>query len=374
MGIAATLTACGPDRPVERPLAFADLKGWRQDDHAAAFAVFRRFCTAEMPGDAALAYVCKAADTSGLLEGDAARTFFETHFIPVEIVPKDASGERPGFLTGYYEPEFDGALERTGPFQHPLYARPDDLVAVDPEQLHPGLPKGAQFARRVGDANGTERLEPYPDRAAIEDGVLGDKAVPLVYLREPGEAFIVQVQGSTRIRLQDGRMIRVAYAGKNGQPYTAIGKVLVERGAVPLEEMNLERLLGWLRDHREEAHAVMRMNRSFVFFRFAGELAPEDGPIGAAGLPMVPGRSLAVDRTVWPYGTPVWLEGDLPAVNGEEPLARLLIALDTGSAIVGPARGDFYWGSGQQAGTLAGRTRHRVRFVALKPRAVKVSR
>ncbi len=368
MALAAPLVACGKTTPVERPVAFSSLSGWNEEGHAAAFTVFKRFCAHETPKDAALAAVCAAASAAPAeLDERAARAFFETHFTPVEIVPAGTEGRYPGFLTGYYEPEFEGSLTQTETFQAPLLARPNDLESLPPGESFPGLPEGLQFARRkTGEAGGVA-YEPYPDRAAIEDGALGDKAVPLVYLREPGEAFIVQVQGSTRIRLQDGKVVRVAYAGKNGHPYSSIGKIIVERGAMPLESMTLASLLGWLREHPTEARDVMRMNRSFVFFRLAEELAPEDGPVGAAGMPLTPGSSLAVDQKIWSYGLPVWLETELPIPGMDAPLQRLTIALDTGSAIIGPARGDFFWGWGPGAGTWAGDTRHKVRFVVLKP-------
>ena len=188
-------------------------------------------------------------------------------------------------------------------------------------------------------------------------------------MREPGEAFIIHVQGSARIRLDDGSVMRVAYAGRNGRPYTSIGRLLVQQGEMDLETMTLEKLMGWLKDHPEPAKALMRQNQSYIFFREASELAPEDGPIGGAGIPLVPGRSLAVDRSLWAYGLPVWLDGQLPlTLDTAEPLQRLMIAQDTGSAIVGPARGDFFFGSGEEAGRRAGLLRHPVRFVVLQPK------
>jgi membrane-bound lytic murein transglycosylase A len=190
-----------------------------------------------------------------------------------------------------------------------------------------------------------------------------------VFVRDAVEVFVIQVQGSARIRLADGSIVRVAYAGRNGLPYTSIGRILVERGHIPLAEMSLERLMAWLRANPEAGREVMRQNRSYVFFRRADELDPADGPIGGAGIPLTPGRSLAVDRTLWSYGLPFWLEGELPlAHGGSEPLRRLMIAQDTGTAIVGPTRGDFFFGSGPEAGTRAGLLRHATRFVVLLPK------
>jgi membrane-bound lytic murein transglycosylase A len=353
------------------PLPFSDLAGWEADDHAAALKVFRRSCEAIVsdtpalrPADrtsADLRAVCQAALA---LPKDCARPearrFFETHFAPMHVRP--ASGR--GFLTGYFEPEYEGSLTPTPDFSTPLLERPDDLVTLPQGETLPGLEPGLQAGRRTAAG-----LEPYPDRAAIEAGALADRAKPVVFLRDAVEAFVIHVQGSARIRLTGGGTVRVAYAGRNGRPYTSIGRILVEEGHVPLGEMSLERLMAWLRANPEQGRDIMRRNRSYIFFRLAEELDPADGPIGGAGLPLTPGRSLAVDRAVWSYGLPFWLEGELPVPGAEsEPLRRLMIAQDTGSAIVGPARGDFFFGSGAEAGTRAGLLRHAARFVVLAPK------
>ncbi len=352
------------------PLSFQDLAGWNADHHTAAFQAFLRSCRAldakatelrpaQAPRDDLLAVCREALETPDAGNAEA-REFFEAHFQPLAVTPLSGSG----FLTGYYEPEFQGSRTPYGAYKVPLLDRPADLVTVLQGETLPGLEKGLQAARRTKDG-----YEPYPDRAAIEDGALRSRAAPIVYLEEPGEAFIIHVQGSARIRLTDGSVMRVAYAGRNGRPYTSIGRLLVQQGEMDLESMTLEKLLGWLKDHPEPARALMRQNRSYIFFREATELRPEDGPIGGAGVPLTAGRSLAVDRSLWSYGLPVWLEGELPmTLERAEPLRRLMIAQDTGSAIVGPARGDFYVGSGAAAGTRAGQLRQPVRFVVLRPK------
>jgi membrane-bound lytic murein transglycosylase A len=351
-------------------LSFKDLDAWADDDHEAAFKAFLRSCRtldssaselrpAQMP-EHRLVAVCREALKNENLSRSQARRFFETHFQPFAVIPHTGSG----FLTGYYEPEFEGSRTPDAVYKAPLLNRPDDLVTIPQGENRPGLDKGLQAARRT-----PHGYEPYPDRAAIEDGALGSLAKPLVYLREPGEAFIIHVQGSARIRLADGSVMRVAYAGRNGRPYTSIGRLLVQRGEMDLESMTLAKLMGWLESHPGPARDLMRQNQSYIFFREATELAPEDGPIGGAGFPLVPGRSLAVDRSLWAYGLPVWLDGQLPlALDRAEPLRRLMIAQDTGSAIVGPARGDFFFGSGAEAGRRAGLLRHPVRFVVLQPK------
>lgn len=352
-------------------LAFADLRGWQRDTHGQAFAAFLKTCEA-MATNAPelrparhiappLAAICRKAITLGPIDDQKAKAFFEAEFEPW-LVAND--GNSTGLLTGYYEPEFCGSLTPTAEYKVPLLARPDDLETIPEGETRHGIDPDLRGARRLEGG-----FTPYPTRAEIEDGALGDKAQPLVYLKWPSEAFIIQVQGSTRIRLDDGKVLRLAYAGRNGQPYTSIGRLLIERGAILPDEMSLQKLMGWLDANPEEARDIMRSNLSYIFFRIADELSPQDGPIGGAGTPLVPERSLAVDRRFWSYGLPFWLEGSMPlGTGGDQPLQKLMIAQDTGSAILGGARGDYFFGSGEKAGTLAGLMRHRVRFIVLQPR------
>ncbi len=355
------------------PIDFAVLPGWAEDDHDAAFAAFMRSCNGparDAPGNAVtlrpgialsheLAAICEAARD---WQGDT-RLFFEVHFSPYRVVPKDGDP----FLTGYYEPEYDGSREPHPDFPAPLRARPPDLVTRNAQNPLPDIDAALAAARRLPDGS----HGPYPDRAAIMDGAIDDLAPPIVHLRHPAQAFIIHVQGSARIRLADGGVMRVGYAGRNGHPFTAIGRLLVERGVIPLEEMNLERLLGWLEapENSQAADALMRENRSYIFFAENPALGAESGPVGGAGVALTPHRSLAIDRNIWPYGLPFWLSGTLPdADNRPQPLARLMIAQDTGSAITGVARGDYFAGSGDEAGRQAGHIRHRPDFVVLLPR------
>jgi len=349
------------------PLNFKDLPGWADDDHGAAFAVLLSSCDAILDGAPELRpagstgehllAVCHAAKTEEI--GDP-KAFFEKHFVPHAIATE--SGQ--GFLTGYFEPEYEGSLEASEDYPVPLLARPHDLITIPAGESLPGIPDHLQAAARTDDG-----YAPYPDRAAIEDGALGERATPIVHLRHASEAFIIHVQGSSRIRLPDGGVVRVGYAGRNGHPYTSIGRIIVEQGAIERDEMSLERLLGWLKANPDEARDIMRRNQSYIFFTILDELGPDDGPIGGAGVSLTPGRSLAVDRQLWRYGLPFWLDGYIPDTDGvERRLQRLMIAQDTGSAIVGPARGDFFTGTGEKAGTQAGLIRHRPRFVVLLPR------
>lgn len=351
-------------------LAFADLRGWRADDHAAAFATFRRsaerMLAAAPPSGAtaAAAEALLAVARDAVESGSDARSFFEQRFRPHLVrVPGGA-----GLLTGYYEPEIEGRREAGAGFSVPLLGRPDDLVMFTEAAPAPAnFPAGYVAARKKPDGT----LEPYPDRGAIEDGALAGRGLELVFLRDAADAFFAQIQGSLRVRLGDGTVLRVAYAGRNGHPYTSIGRVLLQEGTLPREAMTMQSIRAFIAADAARGRALMRRNRSYVFFRIDDTLGPADGPRGGEGVPLVPGRSLAVDRSIWPYGAPFWLEGALPNPAGGRytELRRLVVAQDTGSAILGAARGDLFCGSGQAAGELAGGIKEPVRFVALLPRA-----
>jgi len=354
------------------PVAYDVLAGWMDDDHGAALAAFRISCRAMVddhpalrPAAAAVPGLRRICDSAlaGTTPTDpvAARRFFEAHFTPFRVTPDSGAG----FLTGYYQPEVAASLTRTADFAAPVYGRPPDLVTLAPDDPRGALDPALAAARRT--AGG---LEPYPDRAAILAGALAGQGLERLYLRDEAEVFIVQVQGSASARLADGRRLRLTYAGRNGHPYTSIGRILIAEGHIPAAEMSLARLMGWLRANPAEARRVMSANRSYVFFEVTAETDPDAGPTGGAGVPLTPGRSLAVDRSVWSYGLPVFIESTvltLPAPEGR--LARLTIAQDTGSAIVGPARADYFWGSGDEAGVRAGLTRHPLGFTVLWPRA-----
>ena len=268
-------------------------------------------------------------------------------------------------LTAYYEPDFAGSPVPTADFTTPLLALPGDLVVVRPDEAGPDLPPGTTVARRT-----EAGLVPYPDRAAIETGALGDAARPLVFVRDAVDAFIIQVQGSARIRLPDGGSLRVAYAGRNGQPYSSIARLVVQRLGIPPSQLDADRLTGWLRANPTDARDLMRRNKSYVFFRVAEELGPEDGPVGTVGVPLIAGRSIAIDPAVWSFGLPVWLDGSLPRPDGgRATLQRLTVGQDSGTAITGPTRADLFLGAGEAAGREAGLVREQVRFVVLWPKA-----
>lgn len=354
------------------PVRFADLPGWATAGHAAALAALARQARAWGDGGPktralgidgeALARIARAAAALGDADEATARAFFEAHFEPRRVIPGDG---RP-FLTGYFEPELDGSRRPTERFRVPLLARPDDLVDVDAANRPAGFDPSYAFARAT-----PEGLVPYFDRDEIEAGALVGRGLELVFVEDPVDAFFVHVQGSVRIRLEGGGVMRLAYAAKAGHPYTSIAKELIARGVATPEAMTADVLRAWLKAHPDEAPALMRRNRSYVFFAEQPDLDPDLGAVAAAKVQLTPRVSLAVDRRLHTFGTPIFVDADLPLGEGGAlaPFRRLMIAQDTGSAIVGPARGDVFVGLGAEAGRLAGLVRHEPRaFVVLTPR------
>lgn len=369
-----------PDRLTLEPASFAELDGWQDDRQDEALAAFRRSCAAleKRPADAAVSPeriggtvgdwlpACRAA--LALSEGaDAAtaRAFFERWFTPFAAAN---NGERSGLFTGYYEPEVRGSAMPSARYRVPLYARPSDLVTVDLGQFRDDL-AGIRVAGRVADG----ALVPYEDRAAIERGALEGRAEPLVWLDDPVDAFFLEIQGSGRVRFEDGSLRRIGYAAGNGHVYFAVGRELVRRGELAQESVSLQAIRAWLRAHASEATALLDLNPAYVFFRWLPGEGSEPGPEGAAGVALTPGRSLAVDRRFLPLGAPLWLETTRPGFppgESERPLDRLVIAQDTGGAIAGPVRGDLFWGAGEEAEWAAGQMRSEGRYYLLLPRAL----
>jgi peptidoglycan lytic transglycosylase A len=337
-------------------LSFADLAGFGDDDHLAAFQVFARSCAAiaakksplrnGAPATPALNAIANAALSQEVREPAQARRFFERHFWLFRVSAKGLASSISGFLTGYYEPIVDGSLTRTREFTAPMLGRPDNLNA----------------------------LARYPDRAAIEAGAIERHAAPIVWLRDPVEVFLVQVQGSARVRLADGGLLRLAYAGRNSHPYTSIGRILIDTGEIAEDDMSLATLKQWIRAHGQNpgdaGAALMHRNKSYVFFSRHEECEPARGPIGGQGISLTALRSIAIDRAIWTYGLPFWIAADLPwRGSSSSPFRRLMIAQDTGSAITGPARADIFFGSGDDAGARAGDIRHAGDVVVLLPAA-----
>ncbi len=354
-------------------VSFADLPGFAADNHEEALRAFRKSCAAparryaRIPQfrPAGLKKACAAA-----LRGEGGknpRAFFEQRFEPFRV----AVGKTPdAFFTGYFQPEIPGAFAPSAEFSVPAYALPPDL-AVLPNRSRVGALADLTAARRLSDGG----FSPYPDRGAIEDGAL--ERVPglrkLVFLRDNADLFLAQVQGSARVRLRDGRILHLTFAGRNGQPYTALARILVQRGVAPASEMTMRRLIDWLRqnglERGEAGDDLLRLNKSFVFFNANMEKNPAGQPVGGGGAPLSPLRSIAIDAHIWPYGLPFYIDARMPWRGAEPtPFQRVMIAQDTGAAIVGPARADIFFGLGDAAGARAGEIRHHGQFFLLLPK------
>lgn len=359
-----------PNAQIE-PIAWRDLDGWASDNQAAAFAAFLVSCrtivkAVHPPPDTpplymALQAVCHRAVAAPALNNEQARAFFEDNFRPMRIAKL---GESTGLLTGYYEPIVAGSRFPTQDFTVPVYRRPPDLVS-------PGLPTNAAFPNkgRAFRVVNKGQYVPYYERAEIEDGVLDGKHLEICWLRDPIDLLYIQIQGSARVRLEDGVMLRINYDAHNGQPYTAVGRVLLDQKLVSRDEMSMDKIRDWMFAHPEDGKTVRRANKSFIFFRVTG-LSDDDEAIGGEGVHLTAGRSIAVDRPTHVYGIPFFIEANLPIADETPttPFRRLMIAQDTGSAIVGPARADLYFGAGDEAGRIAGRLRNQGKFTMLVPR------
>lgn len=326
------------------PTAFSDLPDWQRDQQGEALTAFLRSCAklnarssgSSMGGGGPFGWsghwqqACAAASRIGG-DNDRARAFFEQWFIPYRV---ESAGSYEGLFTGYYEPVLNGSWSPSPRFRVPLY--------------RPAGPKGAKL----------------PSRAQIADGALSGRGLELVWVDDPIAAFFLQIQGSGRVRLPDGRMLRLGYAGQNGHSYFPIGRELLRRGEIAPEQMSMQAIRDWLLAHPEDAPALMNLNPSYVFFR----ILDGEGPVGAQGVVLTPGRSLAVDPSFVPYGVPIWLDTTDPLLGGA-PLRRLVIAQDTGGAIKGPIRGDVFWGVGDEAEARAGLMKQPGRYYLLLPRA-----
>jgi membrane-bound lytic murein transglycosylase A len=362
-----------PDASLE-PRGWNELDGWSSDDHAAAFSVFLASCRPLLKGtkpipetklmSEALTIVCRRASAAGRLNSEQARRFFERNFRPEHVA---RLSESLGLLTGYYEPIVAGSRFPSPLFAVPLYRRPDDLVLLSAHRDGEGFPNKGEVGRRVGG----QIVTPYFDRAEIENGALDGRHLEICWVKDPIDALFIQIQGSARVRLEDGLLLRINYDAHNGLPFTPVGRPLIERNIIPREEMSMARIRKWMLANPEDAREVRQTNRSFVFFRITG-LGDDGEPTGGQGVRLTPGRSIAVDKSLHAYGTPFFIEADLP-VASERPTTRfrrLMIAQDTGSAIVGPARADLYFGAGDDAGRIAGRIKQMGRFTMLVPREI----
>lgn len=341
-----------------RATTFAALPGWGNDDLRQVLPAFLTSCTTQAR-KADWKEPCAIA--AGLDAGNekAIRTFFQSFFTPYQVV--NADGSDNGLVTGYYEPLLKGSRKRGGPYQTPIYRAPDDLITVDLASIYPEL-KGLRLrGRLVGN-----KVVPYPSRAELDkSGALAGKEI--LWVDDPIDAFFLQVQGSGRVQMNDGSsIVRVAYADQNGYPYRSIGRYLVDKGELTLAQASAQGIKGWLAANPGRQQELLNANPSYVFFKEEKVLDASQGPKGAQGVPLTPLRSIAVDQQFVPLGTPVFLATTQP--NSNTPLQQLVIAQDTGGAIKGAVRADFFWGFGNEAGEKAGRMKQRGMMWLLLPK------
>ena len=342
----------GPERASYAPASFSDLPGWREAVLEPSLRAFVAGCP--RLGDA-LARACAAAPAA--YDEAAARQFFESHFTPYALV--SSLGAQSNLITGYYEPIIAGSRTPSAANRYPVYGLPEDQVVVDLADVNPEL----RSLRLRGRLEG-RRVVPYYSRAEIEARGARLAAPVIAWTADPVELFFLQVQGSGQVQLDNGQRIRIGYADQNGHPYRSLGRHLVERGEMALEQASMQGIQSWAAANPQKLQEALNANPSYVFFR---ELEPqENGPVGALGVALTAQYSLAVDRRYVPLGAPVWLSTTWPL--SEQRLERLMAAQDTGGAIRGVARGDFYWGTGSEAGTFAGRMRQQGRMWLLWPK------
>ncbi len=355
---------------------FADLPGWQADGQGAALAAFQTSCTRRLtlPADRAVEPVmvggtvadwepvCTAALAMDVTDDKGARDFFESAFTPLAV---EVDGKAEGLFTGYYEPLIDASRTPDDRFHVPLYQRPPELVTVDLGEFREDL-KGRRIAGSVVGG----RLRPFASRAEIEAGALSGRDLELLWADDPVDVFFLQIQGSGRVRLPDGNILSVGYDGPNGRDYTSLGRLMVARNILHPDHVSSPIIADWLRNNPVAGAGLMAENASYIFFRFLDG----DGPLGAEGVVLTPGRSLAVDRAHLPLGAPIWLETTHPDPNASPgpdapqiPFQRLMVAQDTGGAIKGAVRGDVFWGFGEEAEIIAGRMANRGRFWLLLP-------
>jgi len=358
-----------------RPVSFSDLPSWKSDKQNLAIPTFLRSCAVLSSGNGKGANkgaykvpgsksqwqrVCRLANKLDSTKTADAQTFFQSEFKPYEVVDK----KRPaGLFTGYYEPEVVGSLKKTATYKYPLYAKPKELVRFKSASVYTGKHRHDWGVVKNG------RSQKYFSRGQIEKGALRGRGLELVYLANPVDAFFIHIQGSTRIRLTNGKVMRVGFAAKNGHPYQSIGRVLIDWGELARHKVSMGSIRNWAQKNPARTPELLSKNRSFIFFREL-KISHADGPLGAQGVPLTGGRSMAIDKRLHAYGVPMWIEtfAPNPDTKKETPFNRLMIAQDTGSAIRGAVRGDIYLGTGKKAGKIAGMLKHPGRLIILVPR------
>lgn len=365
------MSAQGPNFSL-RELTFADVPGWQGDDprpllegmraclqHVRSVKPYRTGFLGISSDD--LLPLLEAAETFQATSAGEARQFFEQHCSPFAIVPEADTG---GFVTGFYEPEVEVSATPDDVWKYPFYNRPADLVDLS-EHNRP-VHMDASYAFGLEGENG---IDFYPDRQKIDEGYLRNKNLEIAWAKSKVDVFFAHVQGAARLKFPDGSVTRITYAAKAGHPFSGIGRLLIDRGLIDPATVSMQSIRKWLGENPELVDEVLWHNRSYIFFKVAAVSDEKLGPVAAAKVPLIPGRSLAVDRNIHTFGLPFFIHAEgLTHLDDGKPFARLMLALDTGSAIIGPARGDIFTGSGYEAGEQAGTIRNRADFYILLPK------
>lgn len=347
--------AVPPPIALLKPTDWGALTGWTDDDILPAWDAFLRSCGV-LKNQPLWQETCIQADSMQGQDGATLRQFFESRFVPHQVLNSDGDGN--GLITGYYEPLLKGSRKRSGRYRYPLYTTPDELLVIDLSEVYPELKNMRLRGRLQG-----RKVVPYYSRSEIENNPAPLQGRELLWVDDAVDLFFLQIQGSGRVALENGEIVRIGYSEQNGHPYKSIGKLLVERGELPLEKASMQGIKAWGLRNPAKLNELLQQNSSFVFFR---ELpAGMSGPLGALGVPLTAGRSLAVDPRAIPQGAPVFLATTWP--NTSRQLHRLMVAQDTGGAIKGGVRADFFWGFGQEAGEQAGKMKQSGKMWVLMP-------
>lgn len=359
----ALLQACSTTQPtgIGQAVCWDKLPGWQQDQLQQALPALRQQCPRLAREDEGWQALCADPQLASASDADSARRFLEQYFLPHPVYGQQGSAD--GLITGYYEPTLHGSRSPDERYRFPLYRQPDDLLLVDFGDRFPEL-KGQRVRARLVERNGRTVVVPYHDRAVIDGEQQPLAGQELLWVDDADDAFFLQVQGSGRIQMDDGSVLAVGYADQNGHAYRAIGKLLIERGELSREDVSMQTIRQWLQQHPQQAQEIRNHNPSYVFFTLRNN--PDEGPRGSLNVPLTPERSAAVDRSILPLGTPIWVATTLPDQSAYQ---RLLLAQDTGGAITGPVRADIFFGRGERAETLAGAMKQNGRIFALQPRS-----
>lgn len=353
---------------------FSEIEGWKEDDPRPVLPALSRcldhirkvkpYRTGSLGLTSAdLVSALEGMPDAGTISAADARAFFEDRFVPYRIMPETSPN---GLVTAFYEPVVEVAEREDAIFRYPFYRQPADLVEVTEDLAPSDWDPQIRFGRRTG-----EGLQIYPDRQAIDHGFLVGQDLEIAWAKSKVDVFFAHVQGAARLAFADGRQIRITYVAKSGHPFSGIGRHLIDIGEIPAAEISMQAIRRWLADHPDRVDQVLWQNRSYIFFRESPVEDPDLGPIAAAKVQLVPGRSLAVDRTIHTFGFPFFVRAEtIKHMDDAGCFARLMVALDTGSAILGPARGDIFTGSGDAAGEMAGAVKNDADFYILIPKHV----